>query len=182
MNQRQSGFLRNSILKNNAFRAYTAALWVGAFFCLSISTAAAVNLNAVLLTIEGDIDGQKNNIVELDLEALLMLEATTFISEAPWTTEPTEYTGVRISTLLNYIGAESTQFEAVASNDYKYTLSDIDFETYPIVIAYKINGEFPDARQLGPLLIMFPFDDYPELRTEKNEAAAVWQLTDLRLN
>lgn len=182
MNRRQSSFLRNAIMNNSAGWAYTAALWVGALLCLFISTATAVNLNKVLLTIEGDLDGQKNNTVELDLESLLMLEATTFTSKAPWTTEPTEYTGVRISTLLNHIGAESTQFEALASNDYKFTLSDIDFETYPIVIAYKINGEFPDARQLGPLLIMFPFDDYPELLTEKNKAAAVWQLTDLRLN
>jgi hypothetical protein len=29
---------------------------------------------------------------------------------------------------------------------------------------------------------MFPFDDYPELDTEENRAASVWQLKKMELN
>jgi len=154
---------------------------------VSIANADANELDAIVLTIQGKLDnqtqtdGQKNDVIELNLDSLTKLKATTFTTDQPWTNEPREYTGVRIDTLLKHIGASSAEFEALASNDYQFTLTDIDFEKYPIIIAYKIDGEFLDYRKLGPLLIVFPFNDYPELLTEKNKAASVWQLTEIRI-
>jgi len=138
-------------------------------------------MHSVVLSVQGNIEGQKNSVVELDLASLTKLKAVTFTTDQPWTNEPLEYTGVRINTLLQHIGANSDEFIAMASNDYQFTLSDIDFDKYPIIVAYQIDGEYVDARQLGPLLIVFPFNDHPELLTERNKAASVWQLTEMRI-
>jgi len=153
----------------------------GAILSLPAVNATDTNLHSVVLSIQGNFEDKKNEIVELDLASLTELKSTTFTTFQPWTEEPKEYTGVRISTLLDHVGAGSFSFEALASNDYKYFLNDIDFEKYPIIVAYKIDGEFLNARTLGPLLIVFPFDDYPELLNEKNKAASVWQLTEMRI-
>lgn len=131
--------------------------------------------------IETTVEGQKAKQIEVNLETLSALEATTFTTSAPWTDKPTEYTGVRVSTFLDSIGALSTTFKAIAGNEYQYLLSDIDFDKYPIIIAYQKDGEILNARTLGPFLIMFPFDDFPELLNEKNKAASVWQLTELEI-
>jgi len=62
---------------------------------------------------------------------------------------------------------------------YTIDISSVNFDQYPIIIAYKKNNEYMPIRDLGPLWLMFPFDDFPELLNEKNKAGAVWQLTQL---
>jgi len=173
--------------KNYISRIFALLLSACAIFGPSIVNAAKTNLQSIVLSVHGNIEFEKSedgktDAIELDLASLTNLESTTFTTSQPWTDAPKEYTGVRINTLLNHIGADSTTFEALASNEYKFLLSDINFEKYPIIIAYKIDGKFLDARTLGPLLIVFPFDDYPELLNEKNKAASVWQLTEIRVH
>ena len=135
----------------------------------------------VLLTIRGNIEGPADKVVELDRETLTSFESTSIIATVPWLKSPTQFTGVRINTLLKSIGAKSNHFEAIAADDYNFTLRDLDFDKYPIIIAYEKDGEPLDARKLGPLLIMFPFDDFPELATERNQASAVWHLVEMKI-
>ena len=59
---------------------------------------------------------------------------------------------------------------------YWNDLTDMDFEKIPGVIAYKINDKYMRVRDLGPLWLMFPFDDFPETDNEKYKTASVWQL------
>jgi len=162
---------------------FLTGLWLltGLMLSLPAANATSTMLDAVVLKVHGNIEGQKNDVIELDLASLTKLKPTLFTTDQPWTNEPKEYTGVRINTLLKHIGASSSEFIAIASNEYQFTLSNIDFEKYPIIVAYKIDDEYLDARQLGPLLIVFPFNDHPELLTERNKAASVWQLTEIRV-
>jgi len=172
--------------KFNTIRKFVALLLAGVLLGIPIVNVADTNLHTVVLSIQGKFEGQNSevqnkNVIELDLASLTKLESTTFTTNQPWTDEPKKYTGVRINTLLDHIGATSSRFEALASNEYTFILSDIDFEKYPVIIAYKIDGEFLETRKLGPLLIVFPFDDYPELLNESNKAASVWQLIEMRI-
>lgn len=137
--------------------------------------------NPVLLTIHGNIEGSADKIIELDLKTLTSLESTSIAATVPWLESSTQFTGVRINTLLKSVGAKSNNFEAIAADNYKFTLSDLDFDKYPIIIAYEMSGEPLDVRKLGPLLIMFPFDDFPELATERNQASAVWHLVEMQI-
>lgn len=137
--------------------------------------------NPTLLTIHGNIGSASNEPVTIDLKTLSSLQSTTIVTDAPWTDGPTQYTGVRINILLDSIGAKSNQFEASAANDYMFKLSEIDFEKYPVIIAYKKEGELLNIRTLGPLMIVFPFDDFPELLTERNKAGSVWQLIEIKI-
>jgi len=147
----------------------------------AFANAGEVTDETVLLSVHGNVEGLSDKPLELDLKTLISMDATSITTTAPWLDGPTEFKGVRISTLLHSIGANSAQFEAVASNDYRFTLSEIDFEKYPIIIAYEKNKELLNIRTQGPLLIMFPFDDFPELLTERNKAASVWQLIELHV-
>lgn len=166
----------------NCLYVYAAIILSSTLFFISSPLAAAEDAaSVVVLTVQGELKGQKNSVMELDLASLTKLNSTTFTTNQPWTSEPKTYTGIRINTLLEHIGANSSKFEALASNEYRFTLSDIDFEKYPIIVAYKIDDEFIDIRKLGPLMIVFPFDDHPELLTEKNKAASVWQLIEIHL-
>lgn len=163
-------------------------LLAGIVFYFSTAPMAAANTipppsGRVLLSISGNIghfnDGQS---LKLDLDMLEALPSHTFTTDTPWTEEPTEFTGVRIKELLSYIGAKSSDFRATASDDYWNVLKDMDFDKIPAIIAYKKNGNYMRVRELGPLWIMFPFDDFPELLTEKYKTACVWQLIGIEVH
>jgi len=160
---------------------FIALLFAGVILNLPKVNATSTDLSAIVLNVTGNLEGQKSDSVELDLASLTKLESTTFKTNQPWTNEAKQYTGVRISTLLEHVGAGSAEFEAIAGNEYQFILRNIDFEKYPIILAYKIDDKFLEVRDLGPLLIVFPFDDYPELLNETTKAASVWQLTEMRI-
>lgn len=134
----------------------------------------------ILLTITGNIDiTNSERGAEFDLEMLEKLGATSLETETPWTDARTSFKGVRLSVLLKTVGAMSSTFRAVAVDNYWYDVGEVDYEKYPVIIAYQRDDKYMSARNLGPLWIMFPFSDFPELLTEKNKASSVWQLNSL---
>lgn len=146
----------------------------------SLAAGPAAPTGEVVLTISGNIE-QSNSVrgAEFDLEMLEALGATSITTESPWTDGKTTFTGVRLSELLSSVGARSSSFRAIAFDGYWYDIANIDFEKYPIIVAYKRNGKYMSTRDLGPLWIMYPFDDYPELLTEANKASCIWHVESL---
>ncbi len=153
------------------------------FFCICWLTGSlmaaelATPKGEILLTISGNIEHSNNkDVAEFDLVMLEELEQTTIVTETPWTEAVASFTGVRLSVLLNSVGAGSSSFRAIAFDNYWYDISDVDFEKYPVIVAYKQDDAYLNARSLGPLWIIFPFDEYPQLLTETNKASCVWHL------
>lgn len=139
--------------------------------------------DAVVLTITGEMDFPNvGEEVHLDLATLESLPATTFTTSTPWHDNAESFTGVRLADLLAAIGSRSNEIVAIGLDDFRFTISDMDFEQYPVMIAYRQNGSHISVRSLGPLRIMMPFDDYPELLTPLNESRSVWQLVKLELH
>jgi hypothetical protein len=154
------------------------------WFCVQTATSAELPKpnGKVLLRITGNISNTNSpGAVEMDLAMLEALEAASFVTNTPWTDAPTKFTGVRINRLLEYVGANSSNFRASALDKYWNDLTEMDFDTIPAVIAYKINDEYMRVRQLGPLWIMFPFDEFPQLSTEKYLTASVWQVIEIEI-
>jgi hypothetical protein len=166
----------------------TIKIALAALFCLSIYGNTALS-NAdlerqpnTLLVISGNLDSESvDNKIAFDMNSLLDLPATEVTTNNRWLPGPVKFTGIRISDLLNSVGAQSNEIEARAANEYKFRLTNIDFDKYPIIVAYMKDGKPMSVRELGPLWIIFPFDDFPELLNDRNEAASVWQLTDIEI-
>lgn len=140
----------------------------------------SVPAGEVILTVSGNIRNvNSGERADFDLAMLEALPQVTIATHTPWTEGLVEFTGVRIDRLLEEVGAITESFTAIALDDYWYDLTNMDFKRYPIVLAHKKNGQNISLRNLGPLWIMFPFDDYPELLTERYKAASVWQLREI---
>jgi len=132
----------------------------------------------VLLVIRGAI--ARTNVddeARFDRAMLHRLPRTGFETATPWSTAPSHtFEGVRLSVLLDLVGASGTRFEAIGADDYAITFEGVDLERYPVILADTQDGMPLTLRRLGPLRIMFPFDDYPELLNQGNDALSVWQL------
>lgn len=151
---------------------------------LLMQSAIADGLDApkgeVLLTISGNITHTNSEQgAEFDRDMLESLGVTSFTTSSPWTDIPTLFSGVRFDILLKAVGAKSDSVRATAIDSYWYDIKGVDFEKYPVVLAYQRDGKAMTARNLGPLWLMFPFDDHPELLTHANKASCVWQLNAL---
>ena len=150
-----------------------------ASFLTAIAHAAELGspTGSVLLEITGDIklqnttttnvDGVAQPAAAFDIAMLESLPTETIRTKTEWTTGVTEFTGVRVDVLLNHLGASSQHLFLQALDEYSVEVVDGQFDSFPIIIAYKLNGEYMSVRELGPLWVMFPFDDHPELNSEQ---------------
>jgi len=154
------------------------------------TTANATDLELptepVLLEIIGDIEHQNTTIdvdgtmqpaAVFDIAMLESLPVETIRTKTEWTNGVTEFTGVRLSVLLNHIGASSKHLFLQALDEYEVEIVDGQIDSFPIIVAYKLNGKYMSVRDLGPLWVMYPFDDYPKLNSEQSRSHCVWQLT-----
>jgi len=136
----------------------------------------------ILLTVSGKITNTNHaNGAAFDLMMLEAMQATSFETKTAWTEGLTKFTGVKLYDLLSAVGADPSNIKLTALDGYVYELDRHTDSKYPVIIAYKKDDSYMSVRQLGPLWLMFPFDDHPELNTEENRAASVWQLTHMDL-
>jgi hypothetical protein len=115
---------------------------------------------------------------------LAMLEsigiARTKTSTA-WTEGQPTFEGVSLKALLERLGAKGDTVTAIALNDYKVEIPIEDFSKYPVILAYRMNGELLRVRDKGPLWIVYPQDDFPALKNKETQSRWVWQVKELRI-
>ena len=134
----------------------------------------------VILTVSGNIT--KTNAgdrAEFDLDMLHALGTKAMSVTTSWTDGTQDFSGVLMRDLLDAVGAQGKTVEAVALNDYTYTIEIKDFSLYPVIMATKLNGEVLKVRDKGPLWIIYPLDRFAEQHRAAMEQRMVWQLRQL---
>ena len=156
--------------------AATAAAACGTAFALDEPAGK------VILSITGDL--KMRNAVEganFDLAMLKKLPQHSFSTKTPWYAEPRKFTGVALRDLLDAVGAKGKTVKAVALNDYRVEFPLDDALRGEALVAYSVDDKPVSVRDKGPLMLMFPFDARPDLRTAVNYSRAAWQLKALEL-
>lgn len=141
----------------------------------AVATQIAFAKGDIILTMT-DLNGKSINY---DLAALEALGSTTLDTHTSWTDGPQRFTGVRASVLLAALGAQGTTVRALTLNDYETSMSVKDLTDYHAIIAYKRNGEYMAIRNKGPLWIIFPLKDFPELDSLQTDQKMAWNLRQL---
>lgn len=114
--------------------------------------------------------------------------ATTSI----WTKEPhnTTYSnpntifhfrGIAISKLLQQVGVAPNVSDVtfVAHDAYRVTISLADLKKYPIIIALERNKQKISRSDGGPLYLVFPYSQYPQLQQKYPDRFWAFYLTDM---
>lgn len=123
-------------------------------------------------------DGDK---ATFDLALLESVGKAKTKTTTAWTEGTPEFEGVNLKALLDRLGASGDAVIAVALNDYKVEIPIADFTRYPVILAYRMNGELLKVREKGPLWIIYPQDDFPALKNKETQAKWVWQIKELRV-
>jgi len=98
-----------------------------------------------------------------------------------WTNGPQDFEGVSLKALLERVGAFGDRIEAVALNDYKVEIPVSDFARWPVILAWRQNGQLMRVRDKGPLWIVYPQDDFPALNNKEAQGQWTWQLKEIRV-
>lgn len=133
-----------------------------------------------ILTVEGKIKNTNvGETAQFDRSMLEALGMVSFTTSTPWYSKPTEFEGVPLQKLMDIVGAQGTEVEAIALNDYHVTLPISDFKEFGTILALKRDGKDMPIRDKGPLFIVYPYDSDPRLQTQDYYARSIWQLAKL---
>ena len=169
-------------------RALIAAGALGSALALASGATPALGAepppDGALLVVDGLVDppealGDGAGAALVDLALLESLPPATVVTETPWSTGPQRFEGTRLSALLDAVGAAGYRVRALGIDDYAAELDPDEIERYPVIVAWRHDGAPMTVRTLGPLRIVYPFDDHPELANASGESRSVWQLVRL---
>lgn len=137
----------------------------------------------VILTVSGQLGNHnRGDRADFDLALIQRLPQHSFSTRTPWYPESHKFTGVLFDDLLAAVGARGiATVRATALNDYRVDIPREDLTDHRAMLAYLLDDKPMSVREKGPLVIIYPFDDEPELRTPVRYSRAIWQLKSLEL-
>jgi hypothetical protein len=147
-----------------------------------LAMPALAQPEATVLSVRGLVAAPKGGEgLDLNMPALQRMPQHSFSTNSPWTQEPHTYSGPLLRDVLDLVKAHGTQLKAMALNDYTVTIPVEDARRFDVILAIQIDGKPIPVRERGPLFIMYPFDQEPQLRAPRYYARAIWQLKSLRV-
>nr|WP_163502325.1 molybdopterin-dependent oxidoreductase [Halomonas socia] len=134
----------------------------------------------VILTVSGNIAHTNvGDEAHFDIDMLMSLPARVIETHTPWTDGPSVFEGPLARALLEAVGADSESVRVRALNDFAADIPVDNFHDYDVILALTRNGEPMPIRDYGPIFVLYPFDDYPELHNETIRFRSVWQVVNI---
>ena len=136
----------------------------------------------VVLTLRGAIAaGNRPGRADFDREMLLALGPRRISTPTAWTDGVKSFEGVLVRDVLTRVGAVGRVIRAQAVNDYQISIPREDFETYDVILALRMDGRDLTLRDKGPIWIVYPRGEHPELDDAQFNSRWVWQLRSLEV-
>ncbi|MFB9867012.1 molybdopterin-dependent oxidoreductase [Vreelandella sulfidaeris] len=140
-------------------------------------SALDIPTGPVILVVSGKLAhtnvGNEAHFDKAMLEALSQHET---ITHTPWYDDAVRFSGPLGRDILEAAGADGESLRVVALNDYAATIPVSDFANHDVILAMRANGKALRIRDQGPLFVIYPFDQHPELLNEEVLSRSVWQV------
>lgn len=144
-------------------------------FVAALSTGAAVEAKSPALVLSAGPDAETT--VEFTLEELAEIPQVTVVTLNEFTDAPVSYRGPLMRDVLAFLGLDDIEVVRVyAANDYYVDIPTSDFQRYSVILALEADGARLSRREKGPLWVMYPMSDHPELRDPVYNARLIWQV------
>jgi hypothetical protein len=158
----------------------TAALACGLLGRPALALDAA--LGPVVLVLSGRVrQPNAGTTAQFDMAMLEKLPQTSFSTRTPWYASARRFSGPLLRDVLTAAGAQGTLLRATALNDYRVDLPWDDAQRHDLILARLLDGQPMAVRDKGPLFLIYPFDDHPELRSALYYSRSAWQLRSIEV-
>lgn len=134
------------------------------------------------LTFYGKISNftdKDKKIYQLKESDILGMKRYSLLTSTNWTPKK-NFTGVLMKDLLDKVGAKGSLLEFHCLDDYIYTVPISEIIKYKVILAYERDGKRMAIKDLGPLGLIYPRDQYPkELSGPEVDAKFIWQVSKI---
>ena len=135
-----------------------------------------------ILTVSGRIahttDG---DVAQFDRPLLESIGLSSIETSTDWTEGVTSFEGVLGRDLIEYLGADGETLSVLALNDYLVDIPISDFMEYDVLLALEEDGVELTPRDRGPIWIVYPRDEHPELNTSEMNDRWIWQVKSIEV-
>jgi hypothetical protein len=182
--------LRGSLSRRDSLLVLSAG--IAACFLAGVSAArathtgppAAQNLPRPTGTIVLSVNGQISNTnapgrADFDRAMLEALGISSIEATSPWSDGRRKFQGVLARDVMLAVGAQGQLITATGQDDYSVDIPASDFMRYPVLLALQMDGKYLQLRNQGPVLIVYPRDDYTELATPTLTRKSVGMLREI---
>ena len=165
-------------------RYLTASVACLALLCLLFSPqsraaeALAVPSGKVVLTLGGHVTKPNaGKVTTFDMAMLEALPQVTMVTHTPWDgSAVVTFKGPLIRDILAVAGASGAKAKVIALNDYAIVIPVSDFDRDGVILATRRNGQPMAVRDKGPLWVIYPLADRPDLDVYGTYAKMAWQV------
>lgn len=145
---------------------------------------AAQNLPRPTGTVVLSVKGQISNTnapgrADFDRAMLEALGISSIEATSPWSDGRRKFHGVLARDVMLAVGAKGQLVTATGQDDYSIDIPAADFMRYPVLLALQRDGKYLQLRNQGPVLIVYPRDDYAELATPTLTRKSVGMLREI---
>lgn len=150
------------------------------------STTESASLPAprggVVLTIDGAISTHNSPAAAVfDWPMLQSLPQQQIRTRTPWYSGSVTFSGPLLSEVLQRVGAQGQWLRVRALNDYAVDIPVSDALAHQPILAWQVNGQPLSVREKGPLFLVYPFDDKPELKNDLYYGRSIWQIQHIHV-
>ncbi|NKX40316.1 molybdopterin-dependent oxidoreductase [Rhodobacteraceae bacterium R_SAG2] len=118
--------------------------------------------------------------VDFTLEQLQTLPQTTVVTANDYVEPSAVFQGPLLRTVLEVLEIDKdAELKMIALNDFTSTVPASDAFDYDVILAVLRDGEPMTVRNKGPIWVIYPMDDNPELRSDIYNDRLVWQLKEI---
>ncbi|ETX12092.1 hypothetical protein MUS1_00335 [Marinomonas ushuaiensis DSM 15871] len=136
----------------------------------------------VILTVTGAINGSNlDQSAEFDFAMLQDFPQYSVTTNNPWIRGSHTYQGFSAVDLVKILSSESVRLQVFAFNGYMTEIPLNDFVEKGAIFAIKQDGQPMTIRKLGPIMVIYPFDELEELKSEIYYGRSIWQVAEIKL-
>lgn len=158
-------------------RLFVPFIVVVASLISSASFALEQPKGRVILTVTGAI--MATNLEQsavFDQAMLQVLPTHSITTRNPWTKGLHMYQGFSAVDLLTKLGNKGTLLKVTALNQYMTEIPLSDFVVNGAIFATHQDGKPMSVRKLGPIMVIYPFDQRDDLKSEVFYGRSIWQV------
>jgi len=136
----------------------------------------------VVLIVDGKISNTNSgDTAQFDMATLESIGLVEYDVDDPFAKKNIVYSGVLLSQLLDVVGADSnaTILTLKALDDYSADMKSSDANKWPVLVATQADGAYMPVDKNGPLISVWPFNDFPEIDHITYDALWLWSLSQV---
>ena len=164
------------ISRRNSLRCFGAVL-AGAGLWSSVAWA-----EEPLLTLRNPAISNNHGEIRFTREDLAGLDWHKIETGNEFITGVGMFRGPLFADVISLIGhAGATKVRLIGQNGFYSEVDIAEMVRYGAVLAMELNNRALSLRDFGPIWVMYPLDDHPELQDSRFNSRLVWQLKAVEL-